>query len=306
VRNLALYGALRVTAAVMPFLPLRVLYALATAAGTIAFYAVPAARAGILANLAVALPDVPPRKRARIGRCALCSDAKNWADTLRISRLSDREIMETIRIEGWDRVVAATGKRKGVVLVTMHLGNFDLVGQFVAAQGYRMTIPVEQMRPERLFRYLAGLRASRGINIVPLEKGPLQVMRALRRGEIVGLAGDRDFSGGGIEADFFGRAAVLPGGPARLARHTSAPLLIGIGVRRDSGGYQGYVTEAISIQRSDDEAADDRQNTERIARALEPFVRRFPEQWLAFSPIWRDRTADNDLATIERQEQAAV
>jgi KDO2-lipid IV(A) lauroyltransferase len=306
VHNVLLYLALRVTAAVMPLLPLRVLYALATAAGTVAYYTVPAARAGILANLAVALPTTPPHKRARIGRCAFCSDAKNWVDTLRICRLTDLEIRQTIHVDGWERITAAAREGNGVILVTMHLGNFDLVGQYVAAQGFRMTIPVEEMRPARLFDYLVRLRASRGINIVSVQKRPMQVMRALRRGEIVGLAGDRDFSGGGVEVDFFGRPALLPGGPARLARHTGSPLLIGIGVRKPSGGYEGFVPPPIELQHSDDEDADAHENTKRIARALEPFVTRFPEQWLAFSPIWPERNRPNHLATIERQEQAAV
>jgi KDO2-lipid IV(A) lauroyltransferase len=306
VRNVALYFALRVTSWVMPLLPLRALYGLATAAGSIAYYAVPAARAGILANLAVALPGVSPRRRAYLGRCALCSDAKNWADTLRISRLTDDQIRTTVSVEGWERVVEAVGEGKGVVFVTMHLGNFDLVGQYVAARGYAMTIPVEQMQPARLFRYLVQLRASRGINVVPVEKVPLQVMRALRRGDIVGLAGDRDFSGGGVEVDFFGRPALLPGGPARLARRAGAPLLIGVGVRKPAGRYQAYVTERIALQHTEEEATDERENTARIARALEPFVRRFPDQWLAFSPIWPEGAPTDRTGTIERQEQAAV
>jgi KDO2-lipid IV(A) lauroyltransferase len=306
VRNIALYVSLRATAWLMRLVPLRVMYALAAAAGTLAYYVVPSARNGILSNLAVALPDLTSRHRSTIGRCAFCSDAKNWVDTLRISRLTDHEICRDIHVEGLECLEAAAAEGRGVVLVTMHLGNFDLVGQYIAARGYRLTIPVEKMRPPQLFDYLVRLRASRGINIIPVQRAPLQMLRALRKGGVAGLAGDRDFTGGGICVDFFGRPALMPSGPARLARHQRAPLLIGVGVRRASGGYQGYIPERLDLQFTDDDEADDLENTRRIARALEPFVCRFPEQWLAFSPIWGQGTDSDGLATIGRQERAAV
>jgi lauroyl/myristoyl acyltransferase len=162
----------------------------------------------------------------------------------------------------------------------MHLGNFDLVGHALLFRGPGLTVPVERMEPERLFRFLVDVRRSKGINVVPFDRAGREMLAALRAGKIVGIIGDRNVGGSrGVRAEFFGKEAVFPRAPVSLARHAGSPVLVGVAVRLPSERFRGYITP-VSMQRSGQAEADERENVRHIARVMEDFIRRFPDQWL--------------------------
>lgn len=304
-RNFALYILLRAAAWVLPRLPLKVAYALACTAGSCSYFLVPAARRGIRGNLVVAFPDQSSQWQARTARRAFQNDAKNWIDTLRIARLSAQEIEDSVRVEGWEHLTSALRRKNGVILVTLHVGNFDLVGQIVASRGLRLTVPVERISPPQLFDFLVRQRASRGITILPLERSPRVILRELDNGGVVGIAVDRVITGRTTTVEVFGRETALPRGPASLALHSDASVLLGIGARLPDDHFCGFVTplypDGVRVGNwSEPEIVQS------FGRAMEDIVRRFPEQWLAFSPIWDARTPREHPATIERQTEAAV
>lgn len=303
--NVLLYGLLLLAARVLPLIPLRWAYRLADLAGLLAFYLVPPARRGICANLAVVtgLPEGSAAVRG-LARKAFANDAKNWIDTLRIRRVRHGEVERSLRLEGWERVVEALQAGKGAIIVTMHLGNFDLVGQVVTERGYRLVVPVERMRPAVLFRRLTEARESRGIKLVPTRQAPREMLHTLRDGGIVGLAGDRGPAKGSVMVSLCGRPARLPRAAAALARRTGAPVLLGVGIRQDDGTYLGFVRGPLEMVRTDQAERDERINVQRIAHAMEEFLQRFPEQWLAFSPVWGSQ--EQCLDTMGRPTEAGV
>jgi KDO2-lipid IV(A) lauroyltransferase len=302
--NTVLYLVLRASRAVLPFVPLAVAYALADFAGLVSYWFVGRARRGICANLAV-VTGQPAGSGVvrRLARDAFANDAKNWVDTLRIHRVTAQEILSAVTIDHWERLDTALARGDGLVLVTMHLGNYDLVGQVVSARGAHLTIPVERIRPPQLFDLLMMERRSMGINAVPIEAAPRAMLRALRAGEIVAVAGDRNIVGRTVEVEFFGRPTPLPRGPASLARRTGAPMILGVGIRLPSRLFAGLVSEPIEVTRTDDADADDRTNTQRLADQMEALVRRFPGQWLVFSPVWPPLDKMTTL-TVEQTEAA--
>lgn len=292
--NLLLYVLLRLARVGLRFIPLRLAYLLADLVGLLAYLAVPKARRGISRNLSVVTGQpVQSRTVQRLARDAFANDAKNWVDTLRIDRVSGEELEAISEVEGWDRLGAALDEGRGVILVTAHLGNFDLVGQLLITRGYRLTIPVERMRPPALFDLLSAERGSKGIRIVPVEEAPRALLRALRAGEIAAVAGDRAAGGKTVQVQFFGRPTQLPSGAASLARRTGAPVVIGLGLRLPGGRFQGFVSHRVEMERTSDPVSDDAANTQRVAETLEGYIRRYPGQWLAFSPLWPqpDKTA---------------
>jgi lauroyl/myristoyl acyltransferase len=306
VRNRALYLGLRVGARVLPAVPLRLSYALASLAGWIAYYVVIPARAGILANLAVALPQMPARTRCRVARAAFQHDAKNWIDTLRISRLPDDELGELVAVVGWEQLSRALERGRGAILVSMHLGNFDLVGQILAARGLTVTVPVERMEPPELFDLLTRQRESRGIHTFPLDRAPRALVRALGRREVVGLTADRHLAGRAVCVPFFGRPAQLPRAPVALARATQAPVLFALGLRLPDNRFQAIFRE-LGAPADDPAAGRDEEAAMRpIVGMMEEFVRRYPGQWMAFSPVWRPCADMNTPATMDQQIEAAL
>lgn len=304
--NFALYAALRLAGLLLDVLPATLMYRIASLAGTCAYFLVRGARAGVSANLAVVLNGSPTSPHVRAAaRRAFQNDAMNWLDTLRIGRLSLGEIEHMVQVDDWSPLERAAEAGRGVILVTLHVGNFDLVGQLLVARGYRLTVPVEQMQPRVLFDYLLAQRTRNGITIVPVERASRELLRALRAGQLVGLAGDRNVAGRVARVPVLARPAVLPLGPVSLARRTGAPLLLAIGVREAPGRFRG-IMRSIPVTRTRDEAADDAENLAAFARELEQVLIRYGDQWLAFKPFWDGNAGENATATMGHQKRAAV
>lgn len=307
-RNAALYVALRTAAILLRLIPDRAAHALADFAGKVAYFGATQVRRNVLENLAVVLETVPEDPALTpYAKETFRTDAKNWVDTLRIRRTSFDRIEHDVTVDHFERIESALAEGRGLVLVTLHVGNFDLVGQLLAARGYRLTVPVERMEPARLFNFLLSLRSSKGINTVPLDHAPREMVRTLRAGDIVGVAGDRLIGArGGIAVPFFNRPTLLPYGPVSLARRMNSPLLIGVGVRRPDDSFLGHVMGPIAMVRTEDGDADDRENLERLAREMEGLIRAYPGQWLNFSRMWPSADSHSQAGSIRHQTEAAV
>lgn len=304
--NVALYLALRLAALVLPLLSLAFAYRLASLAGTLAYLLFPIPRRQLARNLALVtgLPSGSLEVR-RASRRVFVNDARNWVDTLRIGRVSLDEIERKLDIEdgGWERLISAYDEGHGVILVTLHLGNYDLVGQLITLRGYALTVPVEHMRPPALYDFLTRERRSQGINAVAVEHAPRALLRALRAREMVAIAGDKSTAGRRIAVEMFGRVAYLPRGPASLARRTGANVVVACGVR-DGDRYRGIISPPVPMQRSGNADEDDAENTQRLARVFEAIVRRYPDQWMMFDNLWSDGA--HAAATMLQTEEAAV
>lgn len=304
--NVALYAVLRLSGWLLQVVPASLMYRLAMLAGWCAFYVVRGAREAVTGNMAVVLHQSPTSAAVRTtARSVFQNDAMNWVDTLRIGRLSLDDIQEMVRVDDWPLVERSTALGRGLILVTLHLGNFDLVGQVLSAHGYRLTVPVEHMEPHGLFDFLVQQRARNGINIVPVEHASRELVRALRSGELVGLAGDRNIAGKVVNVPVFGRQAALPIGPVSLARRMGCPLLFAVGVRDSPGRFRGII-RSVPTTYCGDAASDDARNLATFVELMEEIVAQYPGQWLAFRPFWKIDTGENAAATMGHQKRAAV
>jgi KDO2-lipid IV(A) lauroyltransferase len=261
---------------------------MASAAGTLAYLVSFGARRAIQDNLSVVLsrpPSSPTVRRTALA--AFHNNSKNWVDSLRLASTSKSEVERRVHVEGWEIFEQAVREGKGVVLIGMHLGNIDVVGQIIAARGYPITVPVERMKPEELFRRTQALRQSLGIRTVPADGSGRELVRALRAGQVVGILADRNTGGSGSEVEFFGRPTHVSRGPAWLASRLDAAVLVGVGIRGPGGTFKAKV-EAVPVERSGDPAALPDINARIIIRCVEARVREHPEQWCMFANVWKD------------------
>jgi phosphatidylinositol dimannoside acyltransferase len=234
---------------------------------------------------------VPPEKVTEVSREAFQRYARYWVETFRMQDLSRAELAARFKTEGIENIEKAHAAGTGAVLATMHFGNWDSGGRWVAER-WPLTVVVEVLRPRKLFDRFVAHRRGLGMEIVPLVRGgdaTKQCEEALRRGRLVALLADRDLSGRGVEVEMFGRRTKVPPGPAVLALRTGAPLLPAVIYLLPNGEWVASVMEALPVQGS----ADDRQAVEEITRRLaqrfEELVRRAPEQWYAmFLNYWLD------------------
>lgn len=175
---------------------------------------------------------------------------------------------------------------RGVLLLGMHMSNFDLVMLTFGAHGLPSQV-LTVADPEAGFYVLNRLRVKAGFEVTPITPESLRAaVRRLRNGGLVITAGDRPVLEDRELITFFGRPAYLPLGPARLAMMSEATVLMG-GCHYDShDGYVLHITGPIEMVRTGDWRRDTLANTRRLSTILEGYVRAHPEQWMMFYPLW--------------------
>jgi KDO2-lipid IV(A) lauroyltransferase len=308
------YWAFRLAAAMVPLVPLRLAEWVAQAAGLALWALRPGLRDRVEANLrhVPSLARDPEQRRWAV-RGVFRHLALNYVDFFRIHRLTAATILAGWTIQGQDVFDAAVARGRGVIVLTAHLGNFEFAAARMAAMGYPMLIPAERLKPEPLFQLVARLRSHHGVRFVPVDSTQTlrEMFAALREGQLVILAADRDVLGTGVTAPFFGAPARLPTGPVLLA-HRSGAAVIGAFTWREGRGRAGGIivpldlagsgagdpADAVSPESATAGAAvpDDQRHrrTAVVVRALEPVVRMLeeqiaahPQQWVAaLAPIW--------------------
>ncbi|MDP2726454.1 MAG: lysophospholipid acyltransferase family protein [Dehalococcoidia bacterium] len=284
------YIIFRLACLVVPWIPARIGYALFSLVGDVTYLVAKPARAAVEANLTRVLgPDADGGRFREITRQVFRNGAKNYFDLFRLPRLHVSQIERILTIHHWERLEQALAQGRGLILATAHFGNFDMVGQILAGRSFRVTALAEPLEPPRLFRLVTALRNSQGLSFEPVGPAALRsILRALRRGEIVGLACDRDLQGNGLRLPFFGEETRLPAGAIYLAVRTGAPVVPAFVVRQRNNTFTAFIEEPLDLDGADSEEEAVRLGTGKIASLLESYISRYPDQWLVFDPVWKE------------------
>jgi len=247
----------------------------------------------IRANLSVILgssADSEPVRRAADEMVR--GHASAWLDFLHFAARPPEEAALLVEsVVGFSRLVEGRLQGKGVVLLTAHLGNWEVGGLMLA----EVKQPIHVVLVPDLFagveRVRRRMHARAGVTEIPVDRTflpTLAVLRALDRNGIVAMQGDRDFDNTGIPAPFFGREAYFPRGPFRVAMATGAVVLPAFIVSVPGGRYRAIIEEPIPIEDAGDRDAALRRNIARYVAVLERYVGKYPEQWYCFYPFWDD------------------
>jgi KDO2-lipid IV(A) lauroyltransferase len=204
-------------------------------------------------------------------------------DLVRLPHLKSRELIDNIRIEGWEHVEAAYRVGTGVVFATGHIGNWDMAGAAFAARGRPVSALVETLKPARWNERVQRTRNAAGVKAIPIENGPREMLAALRKQEGLAVLVDRPLASEGVPVTFFGRPTRVPGGAATLALRTGSPVVPAALVRDPAGaGYLAHIGPPIVGQKGDDPSLV----MQRIMSWLEGIIRRYPDQWFMFRQMW--------------------
>jgi len=231
--------------------------------------------------------DVDDQRLRRAVRRVMYNAAMNYIDLVKMPRLKLTDIEKRITVHGWHNYEDAIKKGKGVILVTAHLGSFDITSQILASHSVKTTVIVEAQEPAAFSDHVTSLRKSKGLTFVPVQPGVLSIiMQTLDRGETVGLVCDRDITRDGFKTTFFGEETTIPVGAVRIAMRTGAAIVPAFNFRRNGKSYEAYVEPALEIISDGYDAVA--KNMQQLIGAMEKFIRTCPEQWVVLSPIWEN------------------
>ncbi len=219
-------------------------------------------------------------------RAALTHQALNYVDLLQLGRLPAATLLQRIEVVGYEHLRQAHAARRGVIIVSGHIGNLDVVGQALPLRGHPTLVPVERVRSSRLFRYVSALRASHGLTLVPADAALRPTLRTLRQGGVVVLINDWDRLGNGVPVRFCDRETQLPAAPAVFHLRTGAPIVPCYVHRRPAGRYAVWVEPPIIAAATGGTEQRILAIMQSVAASLEAAIRRDPTQWVLFHPVW--------------------
>jgi KDO2-lipid IV(A) lauroyltransferase len=244
-------------------------------------------------NMAVAFPEVPAPIREALARASFRALGRNAFEALRLSGMSPARIRERVeRVEGMPHFLDAHGAGKGVIVVTGHIGCWELMPAYFVNLGYPVSVVGRRMKSERLNAKLVAMRASVGVSSIDRDENPRRMLEPLRRGEILGVLIDQHTSVAGMYVPFFDRPAYTPTAVAKMALATGAAILpMGIYLARN-GRHVVRVAPSIAVERAQRDAASKdavvRALTTECSLAVERLVRLDPTQWVWFHHRWRE------------------
>ncbi|SDD36209.1 phosphatidylinositol mannoside acyltransferase [Streptomyces prasinopilosus] len=240
-------------------------------------------------NYARVVPDASPERLAELSRAGMRSYLRYWMESFRLPAWSPERIANGIDIQDIHRVTDGMAAGKGVVLALPHLANWDLAGAWATTGlGIPFTTVAERLKPETLYDRFVAYREGLGMEVLPHNGGSAfgTLARRLREGGLVCLVADRDLSASGVEVEFFGETARMPGGPALLAQHTGALLLPATLWYDDSPVMRGRVHPAVPVPESGTRAEKTSVMTQALADAFATGIAEHPEDWHMLQRLW--------------------
>lgn len=282
------YAALRAFAALLGVLSWRSATGLAGKVGTLFYSPLGIRRRVAERQIAAAFPEFSSREVERVARESFRHLGRVAAETALLSRLSASDVRS--HIEGIDGLEHLTRQREagsGAILLTGHLGNWELGGAAVAANGLPIDVVVRLMGNPLFDGYLSRTRLKLGMTVVRDRDAVRHTVRALRDGHVVAFLIDQ--SGLHIASsfvNFFGRPAKTPRGPAVLALRLGVPVFFGVSIRLPDDRYHIHIREIVT-ERTGDTDRDVDAILNEYSRALEEFVREAPAQYFWQHRRWK-------------------
>ena len=244
-------------------------------------------------NLAIAFPQHREDVRRGILRASYMNLGRGAAEYIRLGGFFYTRLKHRVTYRRMEILAGAKQRnpQAGVVVLSAHFGNFELLPTAHAMHGYQITLVHHTQR------FLAGdalmtfVRERAGVEIMRKHSAARGVLRALRRGDLVGIPFDQNAKRGeAIFVPFFNEIAATASGLARLVAISGASV-VPVFIIREPGGrtHKIEAQDEIPVQRSGDAEADVVENTRRFVRAIEDIVRRYPEQFLWTHRRYRTR-----------------
>ncbi len=240
-------------------------------------------------HLQTAFPERDRAWRRRVARSSYMHFAREAAMTVRLFRMRPEEIIRRTEVVGLDALQDAVAGGAGAVVISGHLGNWEVAAASMAARGVPMDVAAHLQKNPLFHRHMVELRNRLGLTVIVKNDAFRLVPQALAAGHVVALIADQNIRKRGVFVDFFGRPAATAKGPALFALRTGAPMFLGVAVRKP-GFPSRYrvIIEALPVTATSGADAV-RDLTQQHVSRLEAQIRKAPNQYFWQHRRWRTR-----------------
>ncbi len=246
-----------------------------------------------LRNLHLAFPSMPAPERARVLRLEYRQLGWLLAEFCQMSGYTREAAERFIRYDGLEHYLRARDAGRGVLVLTGHLGAWELSSFFHSLAGYPMGMVIRRLDNPLVDAMVNHIRCRHGNRVLHKDDFARGLIGAMRAGETVGILMDTNMTPPqGVFVPFFGLEACTASGLARVALKTGAAVVPGFLVWEESEGqYVLHFGPELALTDTGDSEADAIDNTARFTAVLEEAIRRYPTQWLWMHRRWKTRPA---------------
>ncbi len=268
-------------------LPLRWLQAIGNGMGSLLYLMLRPRREIGMANLQRVFGDRYDRREcARIIRSSMQSMAKTMLELLKAGSMSDEEVERFVQVRDGQYLRQAVERGKGVIVITGHFGNWELLAATIGRLGYDLSVIARDANDQHTANIINRAREGAVAEILPRE-GVRTMLRVLREGNILGILPDQHTERGGLWLPFMGHLACTAPGPATLAQRTGALVVPGFARRTEDDRLDVYFLPPIEVPDTGDRQEDIRLGTQMVNDALGEQIMAHPEQWIWMHRRWR-------------------
>ena len=248
-------------------------------------------------QIAAAFPDLSHEAVVNLARESYEHLGRTFIETALLDGLGKDGLQQLVEsVEGWDEVEDVMAKGRGAVMVTGHIGNWELAGGYVAARGIPLDAIVRGMANPLFDSYINHTREEMGMTVVHDSEAVRRTPRSLRAGRAVAFVADQGVLGlASTFVPFFGRPAKTPRGAAVFALRFEVPVLFVVALRQPNGRYR-IVVERIEARQTGDRDRDVDAIVARFTERLEHWVRVVPAQYFWQHRRWKRQPPDTPPA----------
>jgi KDO2-lipid IV(A) lauroyltransferase len=283
-------------AGVLGILPRPLARASGAALGSAAWHLLGRLRRVGLRNLQIAFPNRPAAEQQQTLRTLYRTLGWQLAEFCRMPRATRADAESLFRYEGLDHYLAARAKGQGVLVLTGHLGAWELSSFYHSLMGYPMGMVIRRLDNPLVDAFVNRIRCLHGNRVLHKDDFARGLLQAMHRGDTVGILMDTNMTPPqGVFVPFFGTLACTASGLARVAAHSKAAVLPGFMLWEPARGpdqpaqYVLHFGPELTLARTGDPTADALTNTALFTTTLESWIRRYPEQWLWVHRRWKTR-----------------
>jgi KDO2-lipid IV(A) lauroyltransferase len=305
--SLVLFNVLKLCISAMPA---RMGYFLARKLTIFHYYSFPSRRAAVLSNVHHVLTNSPaPRfkelKEEQIAKLVFGSFNEFLFEFFKIPLLDRQKVERAFSFEGLQNLESALARGNGAIVVTAHIGNWEMGGAALAVLGYKLHVVAGIQFSNSLSEHVKDVKRKLNIDVVSPEEGYRALFRALKDNELVVLLVDGDVYANGLKLDFFSKPARVPSGAAALALKTRAAIVPGYVKREGPLHFRMHVGEPVFPVQTGNKAEDVEKLSRQILSRVESYIEENLDQWCIFRDIWAPQSKQETVSEAQRAEDHA-
>lgn len=267
-------------------LPLKFAYGFAVFVSDLHYLVAREDRRAVAENLRAIFPEKTDAEIRSLRLRMFRNFAKYLVDFFRQADIDRAYIERNVRLQNMHYFDEALATGKGGIVVTAHLGNWELGGVVIAGLGYPFWVVALPHKSKRVNDFFNAQRQRQGMTVIPLGRAAITCLKALHQNKLLGLVGDRDFAQSGTRVDFLGRPTIFPEGPAAFALKTGSLIVPGFMIRNSDDSFTLSIEKPIACVPTGDRQKDLEGLIGRYKAVIEEYVRRYPDQWFMFRRFW--------------------